>query len=67
MKCSNVKGNIFVDSHSRQIDYSSQLPLFKFFLIEKELRPTLDSYLIEFGERYNIIVLEKKILKWFNH
>ena len=24
-------------------------------------------YLIDFGERYNIIVPEKKIPKWFNH
>ena len=67
MKCSCVKGNVFVDLHSHQIDYSSQLPLSKFLLIEEELRPTLDAYLIDFGERYNIIVPEKKIPKWFNH
>ena len=67
MKCLGVKGNILVDSHSHQIDYSSQLPLSKFFLIEEELRPTLDAYLIDFGERYNFIVLEEKIPKWFNH
>ena len=67
MKCSGVKGSVLVDSHLHQIDYSSQLPLSKFFLIEEELRPTLDAYLIDFGERYNIIVPEKKIPKWFNH
>ena len=67
MKCSCVKSNVLVDSNSHQIDYSSQLPLSKFFLIEEELRPTLDAYLIDFGERYNIVVLEKKIPKWFNH
>ncbi|KAL4634400.1 hypothetical protein ACB092_04G196800 [Castanea dentata] len=67
MKCSGVKGNVLVDWHLHQIDYSSQLPLSKFFLIEEELRPTLDAYLIDFGERYNIIVPEKKIPKWFNH
>ena len=67
MKCSAVQGNVFVDSHSHQIDYSSQLSLSKFFLIEEELRSNLDVYLIDFGERYNIIVLEKKIPKWFNH
>ena len=67
MKCSGVKCNVLLDSHSHQIDYSSQLPFSKFFLDEKELRPTLDAYLIDFGERYNIIVLEKKTPKWFNH
>ena len=67
MKCSGVKGNVFVDSHSHQIDYSSQLSLSKFFLIEEELRSNLDVYLIDFGERYNIIVPEMKIPKWFNH
>ncbi|XP_030938683.1 disease resistance-like protein DSC1 [Quercus lobata] len=67
MTCSGVKGNLFVDSHSHQIDYSSQLSLPKFFLIEEELRSNLDVYLIDFGERYNIIVPEKKIPKWFNH
>ena len=67
MKCSCTKGNVLVHSHSHQIDYSSQLSLSKFFLIEEDLRPTLDAYLIDFGERYNIIVPEKKIPKWFNH
>ena len=61
MKCSAMKGNVFVDSHSHQIDYSSQLSLSKFFLIEEELRSNLDVYLIDFGEKYNIIVPEKKI------
>ena len=67
MKCSGVKGNVFVVSHSHQIDYSSQLSLSRFFLIEEELRSNLDVYLIDFGKRYNIIVPEKKIPKWFNH
>ena len=67
MKCSGVKGNVFVVSHSHQIDYSSQLSLSRFFLIEEELRSNLDVYLIDFGKRYNIIVSEKKIPKWFNH
>ena len=62
-----MKSNVLVDSHSHQIDYSSQLPLSNFFLIEEELCPTLDAYLIDFGERYNIVVPEKKIPKWFNH
>ena len=67
MICSSVKGNVLVNSYSHQIDYSSQISLSKFFLIEKELRSNLDVYLIDFGERYNIIVPEKKIPKWFNH
>ena len=67
MKCSAVQGNVFVDSHSHQIDYSSQISLSKFFLIEEELRSNLNVYLIDFGERYDIIVLEKKIPKLFNH
>nr|POE54587.1 putative wrky transcription factor 19 [Quercus suber] len=67
MKCSSVKGNVLANSHSHQIDYSSQLSFSKFFLIEMELRPTLDVYLFDFGERYSIIVPEKKIPEWFNH
>ena len=67
MKCSCVKENVLVDSHSHQIDYSSQCSLSELFLIEEEVHPTLDAYLINFGERYNMLVPEKKIPKWFNH
>ena len=67
MKCSSEKGNVLADSHSHWIDYSSQLPLSKYFLFEKELFPTHDEYMIELGERYSITVPEKKIPKWFNH
>ncbi|KAF3961513.1 hypothetical protein CMV_013873 [Castanea mollissima] len=44
MKCLAVKCNVLVDSHSHQIDYSSQLPFSKFFLIEEELLPLKDGY-----------------------
>ena len=67
MICSREKGNILADSHSHQIDYSSQLSFSQFFLIEKELRPTPDMYLFDFGERYSILVPERNIPEWFNH
>ena len=67
IKCSCVKGKVLVESRSHQIDYSSKVPFSRFFLIKEELRPTLNAYLIDFGERYNIVVPKKKIPKWFNH
>ena len=65
MKCLGVKDNVLMDSHSHQNlshqnDYSSQLSLFN------PLR-TLHTFLIDYGERYEIIVPGKKIPKWFNH
>ena len=72
MKCSGLKGNVLMDSHSHhkfshQIDYSSQLSLSKFFIIEDEFFPTLDAFVNDFGERYDIKVPGRKIPKWFNH
>ena len=67
MTCSREKGNVLADSHSHQIDYSSQLSISKFFLIEIELRPTPDGYLLDFGEIYSILVPERNIPEWFNH
>ena len=67
MICLGVKCNVLADSHSHQIDYSSQLSISKFILIEKELRPTLDDHLLDSGERCSIVVPGKKILEWFNH
>ena len=61
-----------MDSHSHrkllnQIDCSSWVSLSKFYAIKDESFPTLDSYLVDFGERYDIQVLGKKILNWINH
>ena len=53
---------------SHQIDFSSRVSLSKFDEIKDEFVPTLDVYLmIDFGGRYDIRVLGKKIPKWFNH
>nr|XP_023927679.1 disease resistance-like protein CSA1 [Quercus suber] len=72
MKCSCVKHKVLMDSHSHrnlsnQIDCSSQVSFFKFKAIEDESFPTLDAYLGDFGERYDIMVPGKKIPNWNNH
>ena len=73
MKCSGVNENVLMDLHSHcklshQIDFSSQVSLSKFNVIEVEAVPTLDVYLmVEFGEKYDITVPGKMIPLWFNH
>ncbi|XP_050274400.1 disease resistance protein RUN1-like [Quercus robur] len=72
MKCSGVKYKVLMDSHSHcklsnQIDCSSRVSLSKFYAIEDEYFPTLDAYLVDFGERYDILVPGKKIPNWINH
>ena len=72
MKCSSVKHKVLMDSHSRrklsnQIDCSSWVSLSKFNAIEDEFFPTLDAYLVDYGEIYDIRVPGKKILNWINH
>nr|XP_023908427.1 TMV resistance protein N-like [Quercus suber] len=72
MKCSGVKHKVLMDSHSHRklsnhIDYASQVSLSKFNTIEDEFFPTLDAYLVDFGERYDIRVPGKKIPNWINH
>ena len=68
MKCLGVKGNLH--SHRKllhQIDYSSRLSHFKLFAIKDEFFPTLEAFLIDFGQRFDITAPGKKIPKWFNH
>ncbi|KAL0005851.1 hypothetical protein SO802_013412 [Lithocarpus litseifolius] len=72
MKCSCVKHKGLMDSHSHrnlsnQIDCSSRVSLSKFITIEDEYFPTLDTYLVDFRERYDIEVPGKKIPNWINH
>ncbi|KAF3969678.1 hypothetical protein CMV_006539 [Castanea mollissima] len=72
MKCSGVKRKVLMDSHSHcklsnQVDCSSRVSLSKFNAIEDESVPTLDTYLIDYEERYDIIVPGKKIPNWINH
>ncbi|KAL4637121.1 hypothetical protein ACB092_03G057900 [Castanea dentata] len=72
MKCSGVKHKVLMDSHSHrklsnQVDCSSRVSLSKFNAIEDESVPTLDTYLIDYEERYDIIVPGKKIPNWINH
>ncbi|KAL4631838.1 hypothetical protein ACB092_04G006400 [Castanea dentata] len=72
MKCSGVKDKVLMDSHSHrnlsnQIDCSSQVSLSKLEAIYDESFPTLDTRLIDFGERYDIAVTRKKIPNWINH
>ncbi|KAF3954977.1 hypothetical protein CMV_019757 [Castanea mollissima] len=72
MKCSGVKDKVLMDSHSHrnlsnQIDCSSRVSLSKFIAIHDEYFPTLDAYLVDFAERYEIIVPGKKIPNWINH
>ncbi|XP_065637372.1 disease resistance protein TAO1-like [Quercus suber] len=72
MKCSGVKHKVLMDSHSHrnlsnQIDCSSRVSLSKFGAILGESFPTLDAYLVDFGERYDIKVPGKKIPKRINH
>uniref|UniRef100_A0A7N2LXW5 Uncharacterized protein n=1 Tax=Quercus lobata TaxID=97700 RepID=A0A7N2LXW5_QUELO len=61
-----------MDSHSHrklsnQIDCSSRVSLSKFNAIEHKFIPTLDAYLVDYGERYDIQVPRKNILNWINH
>ncbi|XP_050274383.1 disease resistance protein RPS6-like isoform X2 [Quercus robur] len=72
MKCSGVKHKVLMDSHSHrnlsnQIDCSSRVSLSKFNAINAESFPTLDTYLVVHGERYDITVPGKKIPNWINH
>ena len=72
MKCSGVKHKVLMDSHSHcnlsnQIDCSSRVSLSKYNAIQDEDYPTLDAYLVDHGERYDIIVPGKKIPNWINH
>ncbi|XP_050254127.1 disease resistance protein RUN1-like [Quercus robur] len=72
MKCSGVKHKLLMDSHSHrkllnQIDCSSRVSLSKFSTIQEESIPTLDAYLCDLGERYDIRVPGKKIPNWINH
>ena len=72
MKCLGVKQKVLMYSHSHRklsnrIDCSSRVSLSKFFAIEGESFPTLDAYLINYGERYDIRVQGKKIPNWINH
>ena len=67
-----MKDNVLMNSHSHcklshQIDYSSHLSLSKFNAIQDESFPTLDSYLFDYVERYDIKVPGKKIPNWINH
>ncbi|XP_030950971.1 disease resistance-like protein DSC1 isoform X2 [Quercus lobata] len=72
MKCSGVKHKVLMDSHSHrnlsnQIDCSSRVSRSKFNAIYDEPFPTLDAYLVDLGERYDILVPRKKIPNWINH
>nr|XP_023885429.1 disease resistance-like protein DSC1 [Quercus suber] len=72
MKCSGVEHKVLMDSHSHrnlsnQIDCSSRVSLSKFNAIEDEYFPTLDAYLGDSGEGYDIRVPGKKIPNWINH
>ena len=72
IKCSGVKHKVLMDSHSHrklsnQINFSSQVSLSKFYAIEDESFPTLDAYLVDYGEIYGIKVPGKKIPNWINH
>uniref|UniRef100_A0A7N2L437 TIR domain-containing protein n=1 Tax=Quercus lobata TaxID=97700 RepID=A0A7N2L437_QUELO len=72
MKCSGGKHKVLMDSHSHrklsnQIDCSSRVSLSKLKAIQDEDFPTLDAYLVDFGERYDIRVPGKKIPNWINH
>ena len=72
MKCSGGKHKVLMDSHSHhnlsnQIDCSSQVSVSKFNAIQVESLPTLDAYLFDFGEKYDIRVPGKKIPNWINH
>ena len=71
-KCSCVKGNVLMDLHSHrklsnQIDCSSRVSLTKLNAIYDESFSTLEAYLGDFGERYDIKVPGKKIPNWINH
>ncbi|XP_050274289.1 disease resistance protein RUN1-like [Quercus robur] len=72
MKCSGVKNKVLMDSHSHrklsnQIDCSSRVSLSKLNAIQDESFPTLDAYLVDYGERYDITVPGKKIPNRINH
>ncbi|KAF3943766.1 hypothetical protein CMV_029705 [Castanea mollissima] len=72
MKCSGVKDKVLINSHSHrklsnQIDCSSRVSLSKFYAIQGESFATLDKPLVDFGERYDILVPRKKIPNWINH
>ena len=72
MKCLGAKDNVLMVLHSHcklsnQIDCSSQVSLSKLNAIYDESFPTLDAYLFDFGERYDIKVPRKKIPNWINH
>ena len=72
MKCLGAKGNVLMDLHSHcklsnQIDCSSRASLSKLNAIYDESFTTLDAYLFDFRERYNIKVPGKKIPNWINH
>ena len=72
MKCSGVKHRVLMDSHSHRnlsnrIDCSSQVSLSRFNAIQDEHHPTLDFYLYDYEERYEIVVPGKKIPNWINH
>ncbi|XP_030958296.1 disease resistance-like protein DSC1 [Quercus lobata] len=72
IKCSGVKHKVLMDSHSHgklknQIDCSSRVSLSKLDAIQDESFPTLDTYLVDFGESYGIRGPGKKIPSWINH
>ncbi|XP_050274384.1 disease resistance protein RUN1-like [Quercus robur] len=72
MKCSGVKHKVLMDSHSyrklsNQIDCSSRVSLSKFIAIHNEFFPTLNMYLFDYEEIYDITVPGKKIPNWINH